>query len=124
MNIKYYLFVMLDNLLIYKKYNDFIYYTYILLDKIPKYEKTSIGIDIRNILIKNLELIIIIYKTKDYNLLIKLDTNLLILSNLVRVLYKRKYITIKNYKAFSTKMTEMSKMVGGYYKKHQDKISK
>ena len=61
---------------------------------------------------------------KDYNLLIEIDTNLLILSNLVRVLYKRKYITIKNYKAFSTKVTEISKMVGGYYKKHQDQISK
>lgn len=124
MNIKYYFITMLDNLLIYKKYNDFIYYVYILLDKIPKYEKTSIGIDIRNILIKNLELIITIYKTRNYNLLIKIDTNLLILQNLVRVLYKRKYITIKNYKAFSTKITEISKMVGGYYKKYQNQISK
>lgn len=79
MNIKYYFTIMLDNLLIYKKYNDFIYYVYILLDKIPKYEKTSIGIDIRNILIKNLELIITIYKTRNYNLLIEIDTNLLIL---------------------------------------------
>ena len=115
---------MLEDLLIYKKYNDFIYYVYLLLDKIPKYEKTSIGIDIRNKLILNLELIIKMYKTKEYNLLLQIDTNMLILKNLVRVLYKRKYITLKNYKAFSNKVTELSKMVRGYYKKYKDKIYK
>ena len=61
---------------------------------------------------------------KDYSLLIQIDTNLLVLQNLVRVLYKRKYITIKNYKAFSNKITELSKMVGGYYKKYKDKLKK
>lgn len=113
---------MLEDLIIYKKYNDFIYYLYILLDKIPKYEKTSIGIDIRNIMILNLELIISMYKKKDYKLLINIDTNLLILQNLVRILYKRKYISIKNYKAFSNKITILRKLVGGYYKKYKDKI--
>lgn len=113
---------MLEDLLIYKKYNDFIYYVYILLEKIPKYEKTSIGIDIRHIMILNLELIIKLYKLKDYKILIDIDTNLLILQNLVRVLYKKKYINIKNYKAFSNKASELSKMVGGYYKKYKDKI--
>ena len=112
---------MIEDLLIYKKYNDFIYYVYILLEKIPKYEKTSIGIDIRKIMILNLELIIKMYKLKNYSLLIEVDTNLLILQNLVRILYKRKYINLKNYKAFSNKVTELSKMVGGYYKKYKDK---
>ena len=116
--------VVLEDLLIYKKYNDFIYYVYILLEKIPKYEKTSIGIDIRKIMILNLELIIKMYKLKDYRLLIDIDTNLLILQNLVRVLYKKKYINLKNYKAFSNKSIELSKMVGGYYKKYKDKINK
>ena len=114
--------VMLEDLLIYKKYNDFIYYVYILLDKIPKYEKTSIGIDIRRIMILNLRLIIMMYKKKRYQLIIEIDTNLLILQNLVRVLYKKKYITLKNYKAFSNKIGELFKMIGGYYKKYQDKV--
>lgn len=107
---------MINSLIIYKKYNDFIYYVYLLIDKIPKSEKVTIGNDIRNYLLSNLELIIKYYYSKDINFLISFTTNLIILNNLIRIIYKRKYISVKNYNAYVKKSGEIGKINDGLIK--------
>lgn len=104
---------MLNNLIIYKKYSDFIYYVYILLDKIPKSEKIVLGIDIRKYLITNLEMIIKYWKYKEIDYLNSFSFNMIIINNLIRIAYKRKYISAKNYNAYSKKTGEISNICFG-----------
>lgn len=104
---------MINNLIIYKKYTDYIYYVYLLLDKIPKTDKIVIGTDIRNYLINNLELIIKYWKCKDISYLNTFDINIIIINNLIRIIYKRKYISNQNYNAYSKKTGEISNICHG-----------
>lgn len=96
---------MLEDLILYKKYVDLIYYSYNLLVKYPKSEKLGIVSDIKNclfVILKN----IIFYNNKNTkvslnNILIELKVLLV----LIRISYKMKYISNKNYLAFSKKIT-------------------
>ena len=98
---------MLDSLILYKKYNDFLYYVYLLIDKMPKNKKIVIGYDIRKYLIINLKLIINYWYFKDNKYLLSLNINMIILNNMIRIIYKRKYISIKNYNAYIKKSGEI-----------------
>ena len=113
---------MLNDLILYRKYSDFIYYVYILIDKLPRKEREAIGIDIRKYLIINYELIIKYYDNKLVSYLNNINVNMLILNNLIRVIYKRKYISIKNYNAYVKKSGEIVKISKGLIKYEETKV--
>lgn len=114
----------MNNLIIYNKYNDFIYYIYLLIDKIPKSDKIVIGLDVRKYLLKNLELIIEYYNKKNINFLKLFNINMIIINNLIRIIYKRKYISIKNYNAYVRKSSEIIAICKGLikYENVKDKV--
>ncbi len=96
---------MLEDLILYKKYVDLMYYTYNLLVKYPKSEKNGIVSDIKNNMYKGLVNIINYNKYTKSLYLEELDINIKIFLVLVRISYKMKYISSKNYSAFSNKLT-------------------
>ena len=53
-------------------------------------------------------------KTKKLEALNTLDVKLKMLKVLVRVSYKAKYITIQNYRAWSTKLFYVGNLLGGW----------
>lgn len=110
----------LEGLEIYKKYVDLYYYEYMIIEKFPKHEKNGICFDIKNTTYKGLEQIIKAEKTfnkiERLNYLNELDVYMKILKMLVRISYKKKYINVKNYKAWSIKITNVTNMLGGWIK--------
>lgn len=110
----------LEELDIYMKYQDLYFYTYLITDKFPKYEKNSLVVDIKHIVYKGF--CSIIGAEKKYNktdklqYLNQLDTDLKVLKMLIRISYKRKYINIRNYEAWSRKITNISNLMGGWIK--------
>lgn len=119
----------LEDMDIYTKYNDLYYYTYLITEKYPKYEKNSLVSDIKHIVY--LGFCDIVYAQKNFNkterlkYLNKLDTELKVLKMLIRISYKRKYININNYEAWSRKITNISNLMGAWIKaclKHQRKV--
>ena len=46
----------------------------------------------------------------------KLDIELKVLKMLIRISYKRKYINVNNYEAWSRKITNVSNLMGGWIK--------
>ena len=106
---------MLEDLVLYKKYVDLMYYGYTLMIKYPKYEKGSLVKDIKNNLTKGLEDIINFNKYKKIIYLEDLDKNLKVLLVLIRISYKMKYISNKNYSAFSKKISLINKLRVGLY---------
>lgn len=109
---------MLDELTIYQKYIDLIYYTNKLITKYPKSERYNLVNEIKNITYKGIRLIIEAQKDKNSRteILNKLDTNLKYLIVLIRVSYKNKYISIKNYKTWSYKITIINNLMIGWLK--------
>ncbi len=113
----------LENLEIYKQYVELIYYSTTILMKYPKSERYCLVNDIKNVTysgIKN-----IIYAQKEYNckdrlhILNELDANLKILKVFIRISYKKKYINIRNYTAWSKKIANISNMTWGWIKSCQ-----
>ena len=111
---------MLEDLVLYKKYVDLMYYSYSLMVKYPKSEKNGIVSDIKNSLYKGLEDIINFNKYKKIIYLEDLDKVIKVLLVLVRVSYKMKYISIKNYNAFSKKLNLINKIRCGFYVKNNN----
>ena len=111
---------MLEDLIIYKKYWDMMYYSNELLKKYPKSERYFLVGDIKNSINKGIAIIIEGHKEKDkfkrLNTLGILDTQLKILKVYVRISYKYKYINVRNYEAFSRKITDISNLLGGWIK--------
>lgn len=112
-----------QNLLIYKKYTDLYYYAYDLLEKYPKNERFALSSDIKKSL--NSALKNILYAQKIYDMKEKmrylnmLDAELMYQRFMIRISYKKKYITLKNYQVWSYKVTEIGKMLGGWIKSCQ-----
>ena len=110
----------IEEMQIYKKYTDLYYYTYLITEKYPKNEKNSLVADIKHSVYNGF--CCLIYAHKNYNkterlkYLNKLDTELKVLKMLVRISYKRKYISIKNYEAWSRKITYNNNLMGGWIK--------
>ena len=104
---------MLNNLIIYKVHLDLMEYAYKLLVKYPKYEKNGIVSEIKENLydiLKN----IIYYNNKKTKISLNnilIDLNMLLV--LIRISYKMKYITNKNYMAFARKINNISKLCHG-----------
>ena len=107
---------MLNNLIIYKVHLDLMEYAYKLLVKYPKYEKNGIVSEIKDILCDILKNIIYYSNKKNKVSLnnILIDLNMLLV--LVRISYKMKYITNKNYMAFARKINNISKLCYGLIK--------
>ena len=107
-----------SELIIYKQYLELIYYTEMICEKYPKREKLAIVSTIKNTTYDGMKEIIRAYKfyDKDNKLtsLNKLDINLKMLKVLIRVSYKRKYITLKNYEAWSKKLHNIGSLLGGW----------
>lgn len=113
----------LENLIIYKQYVELIYYTLGILMKYPKSERFSLAHDIKKVTYKGLYRII--YAQKEFNIkerlhyLNELDAQLKLLKVLIRISYKKKYINLKNYTAWSKKITNISNMTWGWIKSCQ-----
>lgn len=112
-----------QNLLIFKKYTDLYYYAYNLLEKYPKQERFALSTDIKNSLNTSLKLILYAQKVfepkEKIKYLNKLDAELVYQRFVIRVSYKKRYISSNNYRVWSYKITEIGKMLGGWIKSCQ-----
>lgn len=110
----------LEEMKIYQNYVDLFYYTYRITEKYPKYEKAGLVIDIKQVTKNGLENIINAQKefnlTKRLNYLNKADAELKTLKVLIRTSYKFKYISSKNYAAWSHKLTNIGNNLYGWIK--------
>lgn len=108
----------LDELLIYKQYLEMIYYMENITIKYPKSERFSMVSQIKNTTYDGMKLIIKAQKQYDkqkkLSILSELDVNLKMLKVLIRVSYKRKYISIRNYNAWSKKIFNIGNLLGSW----------
>lgn len=108
----------LDNLIIYKQYLELIYYTETISQKYPKKEKFCLVQSIKNNTYNGLKKVIEAQSEYDKTIRIKilksLDTDLKFLKVLIRVSYKNKYITVKNYAAWCKKIFNIGNLLGGW----------
>ena len=112
---------MLENLLLYKIYVELMYYSYNLVIKYPKSEKLGIVSDIKNNLYLGLNNIIYYQKSNKKVYLDYLDNNLKVLLVLIRISYKMKYISNKNYLSFSKKINNITKIIKGLIRYENNK---
>lgn len=112
-----------EDLIIYKQYVELINYTYKIIIKFPKSERFSLVEDIKKQTFLGFENVIRAYKL--YNVeqkkenLLKIDISLKILKVLIRISYKNKYISNKNYLAWSKKISNICNLMGGWLKSCQ-----
>ena len=112
-----------EDLIIYKQYLELIYYTETITEKYPKSVKLSLVTEIKNNTYEGMKYILMAYK--EYELkskmanLNRLDINLKMLKVLIRVSYKKKYINVKNYYAWSKKICNIGNLLGGWINKCQ-----
>lgn len=108
----------LEELMIYKQYLELIYYTEMITEKYPKIEKYSLVSTIKNNTYSGMKIIINAQKEYEIRKRIKylneLDIILKMLKVLIRISYKRKYISSKNYAAWSKKITNIGNLLGGW----------
>ena len=109
-----------DDLIIYKQYIELIYYTEQITEKYPKSEKVALVTTIKTTTYNGIKNIIDAYKSYEkqekIHHLNQLDTNLKFLKVLIRISYKRRYISNKNYTAWAKKLTNLSNLLGGWMK--------
>lgn len=112
-----------EDLLIYKQYVELMHYTHNILLKFPKSERFSLVEDIKKQTFIGLELVIHSYKSykkeDKLNYLSELDVKMKLIKVLVRISYKNKYISSKNYSAWSRKITNICNLMGGWMKSCQ-----
>lgn len=107
-----------ENLIIYRQFVELIYYTLSVLPKYPKVERTSLCEDIKQTTYRGLECILYAYRVYDksekLNYLTELDIKLKFIKVLIRISYKKKYISSKNYAAWSKKLFNIGGLLGGW----------
>ena len=108
----------LEDLIIYKQYLELIFYTEAILVKYPKLEKNNICVQIKNFTYEGMRQIISAQKRRDVKqrltILNEFDVTMKMLKVLIRVSKKKKYINIKNYTAWSKKLTNICNLLGGW----------
>ena len=108
----------LEELLIYKQYLELIFYTESILVKYPKVEKTNLCVQIKSFTYDGMKQIISAQKTRDTKqrliILGEFDVSMKMIKVLTRVSKKKKYINIKNYTAWSKKLTNICNLLGGW----------
>lgn len=114
-----------EDLMIYKQFIELIYYTEMITEKYPKNEKLALVTTIKNITYDGIKKVISAYKQfqkrEKIQILNELDSDLKFLKVLIRVSYKRKYISSKNYTAWAKKITNISNLLGGWIKACQNR---
>lgn len=104
-----------SRLIIYEKLDELLFYSRGLLGKYPKSERFDLCTDIKESCYKMMRLVIYAYKTRNRNKQLEYlndcDIELSVLKTLVRVSYKMKYITDKNFMAWSNRLSEIGKML-------------
>lgn len=112
-----------EDLIIYKQYLELIYYVEMITEKYPKSVKLSLVTEIKNNTYEGIKNILLAFKEYDVKtkmqFLNKVDVNLKMQKVLIRVSYKKKYITVKNYYAWSKKITNIGNLLGGWIIKCQ-----
>lgn len=112
-----------EDLIIYKEYLELIYYTEMILEKYPKCERFAIVTTLKNTTYEGMKYILNAFKeyTREEKLkcLGRLDTDLKMLKVLVRISHKRRYISSKNYTAWSKKIANIGNLLGGWMKSCQ-----
>lgn len=107
-----------SNLKIYQKYLELIYYSNDIVRKYPKSENFALVNEIKNALylgLRNLMYAIKHYqKQEKLRYLNELDTNLNLLKVHIRLSYKYKYINLQNYQTWSSLITDICNMLGGW----------
>lgn len=107
-----------NNLKIYQKYLELIYYSNDIVRKYPKSENFTLVAEIKSTLYTGLKNLM--YAIKSYNKQDKLkrlsdfDIDLSLLKVHIRLSYKYKYITLKNYQTWSSLITDICNMLGGW----------
>ena len=107
-----------SKLVIYPKYIDLIYYSNDIVRKFPKSEQFALVREIKSAIYAGLRYII--YAIKLYNKqdklknLRELDIQLTLLKVHIRIAYKYKYISLQNYQTWSTLITDVCNLLGGW----------
>ena len=107
-----------NNLKIYQKYMELIYYSNDIVRKYPKWENFALVAEIKNSLyigLRNLMYAIKSYQKNDkLKHLNEFDINLNLLKVHIRLSYKYKYISLQNYQTWSSLITDICNMLGGW----------
>jgi len=109
---------MKNKLSLYQKYVDLLEYSYILLRKYPKHEKYALVLEIKENIHSTLKQIYLITRKRISNsekseMLYKIDSDVMLLKQFIRISYHEKYISAKNYEEWSRRIVEIGKMLGG-----------
>ena len=92
-------------------------YGYQAIHQFPKYEKHVLGAEIRLTMLKMQRLIITAYKRyHKKTTLTDFDIELAVLNRQVRLAKDLRYLDLKKYQIWATKLVEIGKMVGGWIK--------
>ncbi len=107
-----------EDIKIYQVYMDFICYIEVLTEKYPKHTKTGLVTYIKTNLYEGMKDIILAYRVFDKKeklvYLNKLDVTLKMLKVFARISYRKKYINVKNYGAWSRKLNNVGTALGGW----------
>ena len=103
---------------IYHVYMDLILYVEMITEKYPGSAKKTLVYEIKKDLYDGMRHILIAYKMFDKNdkldYLNKLDISLKMLKIYSRISYKKKFINVKNYEAWSKKINNICICLGGW----------
>ena len=106
------------SLKIYQRYLELVNYSNDIVRKYPKCENFALVQDIKNSLYLGLRNLM--YAVKSFNKkdklqhLNELDINLSLLKVQIRLSYKYRYISLQNYQSWSTIITDICNMLGGW----------
>lgn len=106
------------SLKIYQRYLELVNYSNDIVRKYPKCENFALVQEIKNSLYLGLRNLM--YAVKSFNKkdklqhLNELDINLSLLKVQIRLSYKYKYISLQNYQSWSTIITDICNMLGGW----------
>lgn len=107
-----------EDIRIYHIYIDFISYIEMITEKYPKTSKMGFVNSIKTTLYNGMKDILYAYKSFEKNdklsYLNDLDITLKMLKVYARISYKKKYINIKNYEAWSRKINNICTSLGAW----------
>ncbi len=110
----------MDNLIIKQKLEDTIEYAYCVFRHFPKSERFTLVADMKRSLIKMLELIIRTNKSRNkFPILMDLDTELEVFRSLVRLSFRLKFISLKQYETLNRGINEFGRLLGGWIKQNK-----
>ena len=97
---------------------ELIYYTNDIVRKYPKCENFTLVKEIKSTIYTGLRLLLyaikVFNKQEKLKYLNEIDINLNILKVHIRLSYKYKYITLKNYESWSKLLTDICNMLGAW----------